>query len=102
MQRTLTIVVSKPSWVADERIEVGNDFVVTYWRLPLDPTSFEEKSVAISDFLQQGPHQPNPWTKIAYFSKRSDLVIFVQDDILTITNNSIHSDFAARHFNSVP
>ncbi|KAH7711482.1 hypothetical protein AAVH_21204 [Aphelenchoides avenae] len=93
-QSTITIEVSKPDWVHAERLELEDAFAVTYWRLPLDPASFEEKSVAIADFLEQRQHQPNPWTKIAYFSKRSDLVIFVRAGMITITNNPSHIDFA--------
>lgn len=78
-----------------ERLTLENGFALSYCRLPLDPASFEEKSVAIDDFLQRGQHSLNPWTKLAYFSKRSDVVVFVGNDFLTITNNFPDIDFAS-------
>lgn len=63
--------------------------------MPLDPAMFEEKAVAIRDFLRQGQHALNPWTKIAYYSKRSDVVVFVSDYTIVITNISVDIDAAA-------
>lgn len=87
MERDITIVVSKPAWVPAERLELDDGFRLTYWRLPLDPQSFEEKTVAVLDFLRRAQHRLKPWIKLAYFSKRSNVVVFVADDVLTISNN---------------
>jgi hypothetical protein len=86
-----------PDWVPSERLQLQDDFSVTYWRLPLNPTLFEERSFALRDFLRPTDRQ---WRylciALAYFSRRSDVVVFVQQYDITITNNPEHISFALR------
>lgn len=94
LEHIIAVEVSRPDWFHVEDLELEDAFSVTYWRLPLDPTSFEEKFVAIGDFVQQMHHQRNPWATFAYFSKR--LAVFAREDIITITNNPSHLENAVR------
>ena len=87
MQHSITVLVSTPSYVPAEHLELEDAFIVNYSRLPLDPESFEEKCIEVEDFLEFDQHEPEHWTKIAYFSKRSDVVVFVKDNSLTIINH---------------
>lgn len=94
VQRIITINLRKPEWIQQEDLELEDAFKVVYWRMQLDPTLFEEKCVAIGDFLQQFQYHRHSWAKIAYYSKCSDLVVFVHD-IVTITNNPSRIDYGA-------
>lgn len=82
-------MVSKPNWIPVERLELEDAFAVNYSRLPLDPESFEEKSLAVQDFLKFDHDWTNPWTEIAYFSRRSALVVVVDRYELAITNRTV-------------
>lgn len=83
----MTILVSTPNYVPTEHLELEDAFVVNCSRLPLDQVSFEEKCIEVEEFLEFDQHEEEHWTKVAYFSKRSDVVVFVKDGSLTITNH---------------